>query len=690
MPAHLEFRQAVRRSFVVVSSQGRGQTEPMRLLIPCPLLVPFCACVLLAGCSLDLEPCGIGGQPGLIDGRLGNPYPSMHLMSGGSDCSVEIPEGTFDLGDSGPFDYRPLQRRDGFSPAGTIVWAPGVALDSTSLVGPGGFGASLAVDASIEVWDLEDGTRLPYFAEVDAFPEQSDEDRVLLIRPLSSLGFGTHVGVVVRSNLRQAGGAPVPIPEAFVEVLEGKREGLDPSVFLHYSSLLARVNEVSQSPFDVHFAWDFRVGSRENIVAPLDRVIGAMREALPVDSTFEPQVDITSVLDSGQGDAPAGDLWREVRGSVQLPHFLWDAEGKETPTEDDHDGGWFQLDSEGLPRVRGGAPAYFTLVVPQSLAGASAGSAPVVIFGHGIFANPQLYLASPNDENSTMELCDRLGAICIGTEWRGLTLRDSPDALRAALDLSRFPLVTDKLHQGVANQLAMARLMKTAFTQSPFLEAADGSGSLIDPSRIYYFGISLGGIEGATFLANSEVIESGVLHVPGSMWTTMLERSVNWVEFEQFVVEVQPVPSERQFFYAGLQMLWDPVDPLNHATELSDRNVLWQVSRGDEQVPNFTAEALVRSAGAPLLEPVIWDVEGLERVETDSGTGQSGLFQWDSGIDAPSDVNRPHPEETGAHTSIRHLDEVMTQVEAYFNPNSEGQVVSPCGGPCVFSLEGEE
>ena len=664
--------------------------SPWKPRLSARVLSSFCSSFLLLGCSLDLEPCGIGGQPGLADGSLSNPYPSMHLMSGGTDCFVDIPEGTFQLGDSGTLDYRPFQRRDGFSPAGTIVWAPGVAVDSTSLVATGGYAASLSVGASIELWDLGAGTRIPYFAEIDAFPEQEDEDRVLLIRPLASLGFGTHVGVVIRDNLTQQGGAPVPTPEAFSEVLRGQRERLDDSVFLHYSALLARVGEISQSPSEVTFLWDFRVGSRENVVAPLDRLIEVIREAVPVNPDFEPEVEISSVLDSNQGYSPAGNLWREVRGALQLPHFLWDADGKETPTEDDHDGGWFRLDGEGLPTPRGQAPAYFTLVVPQSLAEASAGSAPVVIFGHGIFANPQRYLASPNDENSTMELCDRLGAICIGTEWRGLTLRDAPDALRAALDLSRFPLVTDKLHQGVANQLAMARLMKTGFVESPFLQAADGSGSLVDPTRMYYFGISLGGIEGATFMANTEVVDTGVLHVPGSMWTTMLERSVNWAEFEQFVVEVQPDPAARQFFYAGLQMLWDPVDPLNHAKQLSDRNVLWQVSRGDEQVPNFTAEALVRSAGAPLLEPVIWDVEGLARVQTDSSPGQSGLFQWDSGIAAPTDVNRPHPEETGAHTSIRHLDEVMTQVTAYFNPDAEGQVVSPCDGPCVFELEGEE
>jgi len=314
----------------------------------------------------------------------------------------------------------------------------------------------------------------------------------------------------------------------------------------------------------------------------------------------------------------------------------------------------------------------------------------VVIFGHGIFANPQRYLAAAGDTNSTMELCDRLKAICVGTEWRGLTLRDSPDALRAAMDLSRFPLVTDKLHQGVANQLAMARLMRSTFTDSSFLQANDGSGSLVDPERIYYFGISLGGIEGATFLANSEVVETGVLHVPGAIWTTMLERSVHWGDFEQFVADTQPDPQARQFVYALLQLFWDPVDPITHSDSFDRRNILWQVSRGDEQVPNFTAEALVRSAGVPLAEPNVWDVFGLDRLAADSGVGQSAMYQWDSGISIPENINRPPPGETGAHTSIRHLDEMMNQVEVFFESGQEGRVLDACGGPCVFDLGQED
>lgn len=640
-----------------------------------------------AGCIEAARPCDIGGLPGLSDGSTLNPYPSMHLMSGGADCRLAFDSETLDLGQSRTLDLGPVNRRDGFSVANALVWDSKQALLASSFPGVRQEAASLAPGAAIQLWDLDAGVRLPFFAELDAYPELADDERVLLIRPLQSLGFGRQIGVVITEDVEVVGGTPASAPVAFAAIRDdGQSSEIDPRVVAHYRELLDRLEALGVSRDEVVFSWDFRTGTHDNVVAPLDRIVDAMRLAIPASPDHSPNITLSQVQDSDEGGAPTGDLWREVRGALLLPHFLWDDGGEADPSDSDHDHGWFSLDAEGLPLERADGAAYFTLVVPDSLREAPAGSAPVVIFGHGIFSSPQRYLAAGGDPNSTMELCDRLGAICIGTEWRGLTLRDSPDALRAAMDLSRFPLVTDKLHQGVANQLAMARLMRTDFLQSEFLQSADDAGSLVDPSRIYYFGISLGGIEGGTFLANSEVVDTGVLHVPGAMWATMLERSVHWGDFEEFVVETQPDARSRQFVYAALQLFWDPVDPINYTEALGDKNVLWQVSRGDEQVPNFTAEGLARSAGVPVAVPGVWDVFGLDALATDSAPGHSAIAQWDSGIAAPENHNRPAPDVTGAHTSIRHLPEMMQQVEAYFAPGLEGQVIDACGGPCVFDL----
>jgi len=605
-------------------------------------------------------------------------------------CRVDFGGVPIPVGDSDPLDPARFERRDGFSPVNTILWKPGAAIDPSSLPPLLDPAASMSEDSAVQLWDLDEGHRIPCFAEVDAWPDQEEDERVLLIRPLESMGFETHVGVVITRNLLDPSGAAIPAPSDFAALRDGGAAQDSPEpVRKHYRALLARLEELEVDRSSLVLAWDFRTGSQANIQAPLDRVVDAMRQELPLDRDFVPEHTISSILDVDEGGAVAPGNWREVRGSLRLTHWLWASSGAEDASEDEHDRGWFELDGEGLPLPRAVDDAYFTLVVPASVHDAAPGTVPVIVFGHGLFSAPQNYLASSTDANGTVDLCSRLGAICVGTEWRGLTERDVADAVRVATNLGRFPLLTDKLIQGVSNQLAVARAFRTGLVDSPWLQAADGQGSLVDPDRIHYFGISLGGIEGATFLATTEVVEHGVLHVPGAAWATMLERSSNWTDFESFVVEVQPDPPARQQIFAMSQLLWDPVDPMSYTEALASRSVLWQLSIGDEQVPNFTAETLARTLGVPLVgEPVV-SVFGLEELAAPSGPGASGVSQFHSGYAEPPPGNRPAPV-TGAHQAIRHTDAMKEQVEAFFEPGAEGTIVHPCAGPCQFSPDADD
>jgi hypothetical protein len=315
---------------------------------------------------------------------------------------------------------------------------------------------------------------------------------------------------------------------------------------------------------------------------------------------------------------------------------------------------------------------------------APAGTVPVVVFGHGIFASPHSYLGKDDDPESVLALADRLGAIMIGTKWRGLTTDDMPAGIEVANDFGKFSLITDKLMQGVGNTAGLAQLLHTRFVDVPFLQSLDGNGSLVDPDRIYYMGISLGGIEGATLMANTDALDHAVLHVPGAVWSTMLERSSNWTLFEGYMSYGVPDPANRQLLYAVSQLMWDPVDPITHAHDLQDRSLLWQQSLGDEQVPNMTLDALIRTVGVPLLEPSVEPVHGVEGAAGPLGPGGAALMQFDPSLGRPSDENRP-AEVTGAHKYIRHTDEVHAQIEAFFAAGDEGTVIHPCGGePCVF------
>ena len=98
---------------------------------------------------------------------------------------------------------------------------------------------------------------------------------------------------------------------------------------------------------------------------------------------------------------------------------------------------------------------------------------------------------------------------------------------------------------------------------------------------MFYVGVSLGSIEGAVVQA-VDPFHAALLHVGGSTWSTMLERSSNWPVFEDLLVAGVPSARDRQLGYALSQLYWDPVDPANYVAELRQRSVLWQESIGDD------------------------------------------------------------------------------------------------------------
>lgn len=649
--------------------------------------------LLAAACGPEApdSPCLIGGEAGFLAQGTANPFPSMHLVAADpsteTGCRVQLAQDTIPVGDSSPLDLQRFNRRDGFSPAGGLWVQLGEAIDPASLPPISDLSRSLAAEGSVQLWNLDSGERIPLFAELDAWEPQEDSERALLIRPMIAMGFGTRVAAVLTDSLRLADGSPWQGPGDFLRLRDGSRpEGRSHAVWAHYSDLLRQLEELGVQRDGVQLAWDFVTGSEANLRAPLERVLETMRAELPISASHSAQTTTSLVRDADAGDALTAGLWREVRGSVELTHFLW-AEDPDEQDPEEHDGGMFRLDEQGLPQPRGPAPAYFVLIVPDSLREAPAGSAPVIIFGHGLFSAPQEYLSAGGDPSRVIALCNSMEAICIGGEWRGLTERDRSDALRAATDVSRFPLLTDKLIQGLSNQLALARLVQSDFVDEPYLQAT-GGGSLINRERTYYYGISLGGIEGTAFLANSDVVSSGVLHVPGAVWSLMLERSSNWTPLEEFLAATIEVPAQRQLLYAGMQLLWDPVDPINHLRGLDDKNVLMQVAVGDEQVPNLSAEMLARSLALPLITPEVHPVFGLQTADTPLGPGASGYFQFHPGMALPGEGNRP-AAVTGAHSAVRQRDEVREQILVFLHDGIEGTIIHPCDGPCLFDAEGE-
>jgi len=59
-------------------------------------------------------------------------------------------------------------------------------------------------------------------------------------------------------------------------------------------------------------------------------------------------------------------------------------------------------------------------------------------------------------------------------------------------NLSEFASIPDRTHQGFLNHLLLVKLMKGAFLNDP--NVIYNGTSVLDPTRVYYWGISQGGI----------------------------------------------------------------------------------------------------------------------------------------------------------------------------------------------------
>lgn len=559
---------------------------------------------------------------GLLDRGPLDPFPTAALID---DGHLALPtEGWPDL--PTPVPGERVTWRSGFSPTQPAVI--GMAVDAGTLP----TAADLRTDGAVRLLDLTDGRWLAVMAEVDAWPDAVDP--VLLVRPLAALPVGHDVAVIVTTDAADR-------PATF-----------DPVRGAH---LLDAAEAAGLSPDDVALAFSF----------PVDDPTGPVRAA--VASRASPGGFLFDrVRNADLGDDVAPYTWRAAEGRFDVTTFLVD-------------GRTLDLDADGVPRPTGIDTAPLYVHLPTSVAHAP-GTAPVLLFGHGIFGQPSDYLDDRDDEDALLALAEELGAVVVATNWRGLAAQDRADVVEVAADFGQIPVVTDRLVQAQVDVATLLDLVRDGLFEAPELLGADGQ-VVADPERILYYGISLGGIEGAVLAAQGHGLERHALHVPGAQWSTMLERSSNWVVFEYLMVDAVTDPADRQRLYAASQLWWDPVDPMSWVPDLLGTELLLQESIGDEQVRNLTTDALARSLGLDQLQPVVSTVAGLPGASSST----RALVQFDPDVGLPPETNRP-AEVTGAHQLPRTWSGTRAQVRAWLEG---GPIVPACGeAPCAAANTG--
>jgi hypothetical protein len=596
-------------------------------------------------------------------------------------------------------------RNDGFSPGSMIVTRiPGIDLAVTGAPTIDQLARSLEPDAPFALVDAETGERQLFWAELDAQARPLGTE-TLILRPGRNLASGRRY-VVGLARPRDGAGALIEASPGFrlyrdgirtlVPEIEARRPDMERIFGVLAEAGLAREELVQ--------AWEFTVISKRNMS---ERLIHMRDDAFATLGDAAPAFTITEVED----DFDARTL-RRLRGTFEVPLYL---------DNDGLPGARLQYDVpaaeavDHLPvRAGGGTATYtanFRCVISRST---SADGATVLeparpsLYGHGLLGS-----AGETGASHVRDMAFEHNFVFCGTDSIGMASDDAetppggvaPWVVYILNDISRFPTLADRLHQGILNTLFLGRLMihPDGLSSHPLFRGSDDDQPFIDGSHLYYDGNSQGGILGGAIAAVSTDVEHAVLGVPGMNYSTLLRRSV---DFDQFLLLLQVNYAQRDHSLAIslMQMLWDRAETNGHANHLTrdpypgtpPKKVLLQVAWGDFQVANVSAEVEARTIGAAIHRPAIepesrhWEADPFHGIpEIEYPHDGSALIYWDSGNLTPPDTNTP-PRDGGPnlmpcaagrggdpHECPRREPSARLQKSEFLRP--DGRVIDVCG-----------
>ncbi|MHB1845939.1 MAG: hypothetical protein ACYCWW_14020 [Deltaproteobacteria bacterium] len=609
--------------------------------------------------------------------------PSASTASG---YAVDVPAGVLPTNAQGSaVDPTLIDALDGFSPAGPLVVHFSRGIAPGNLPGWQNLAQSVAPASPTQILDPS-GSRVLHFSELDATVTDASRQG-LFIRPMVRLQPKTRYVAVLLKTLLDPSGNPLPIPAGMAALLSGtptddaRLEAWRPDFAANVLPVLAKAGIPTK---DVLLAWDFTTASDELLTSHLlsmrDQALLAIGDGSQIPYTIDAVDDGTPdaglaqdagpALDGGaDGGAAAGSgIYERLTGHFQVPLFL--TAGDESGT--------LILDG-GVPVMNGSYPVRFAAIVPSQIETAtSSAPLPVLVFGHGLLGDAVAYSYYP----ALQAAAEAAGIVMVFTNWTGLSAQDQDIAGLAVADLNQLPEVTDKLQQAVVNQIALGRFAWKELGRDGHLQP--NGADVLSTSAPYYYGISLGGIMGDTFMAYDPDITQGVLNVPGGCWSLLLQRSTNWAPLAGLFQASYPDGVDQALLTAYLQALFDYSDPITTApyvlkaplAGVPPKQLLMQEGRYDMQVSNLATEMTARTLGISLITPSDDLPVG---IPTAAAPLPSGLTIYDlEPSREPNVTNALNTQDNGVHDGVSATAAAARQVDAFLKPG--GVVTEQCSG----------
>lgn len=633
--------------------------------------------------AADLGPTSIvpeGCNPIAFDHDCLLPYPSDVFLIDDetmpSGRRLVVPEAALPRSREGePMDITRLHPGDGFAFHPLILAYFPEGIDPAGLVFHSPDPGRSLVPASTTLLLREDGTPILHFAELDMRSEAAGQ-RALQIRPLVRLDEQTRYIVAIR-GLTTPDGEAVEAPPGFRELRDGDAGDdpvLGPLSARYDSEIFPVLQEFGVDRDRLILAWDFTTQSMAHVT---DDMLAVRTDVLRRLAEESPTIRVNAVETSADG---LGDhIFRRVRGTIEVPLY----------TEENAPGALLHYGADGRPAANGTAEAPFVVIIPQIVADkfTDGKRAPIVQYGHGFFGS------LGEVEGAASHIAAELGVVMVATEWSGMTTNDA--ALVGGtllLDVPGALAFTDRVHQGMANFLALGEAVQTTLAET---DAMQIDGQLVyDAGNLTFYGISQGGILGGVYMALTPIIERAILGVSGASFTFMMSRARPFAPFIQLMSAQVDEPLTVQKGIAAASTIFDRIDPITYAPLVFDgpagaqRRILMQVGIGDDQVPLLASELHARALGLPLLSPAPRAAPALETVTVpQTGHDISALVEFGFGVDPLPGTNSVLPTTSNCvHEAVRRSGQANAQITAFIL--NDRVVISPCGEEaCVTTCD---
>ncbi len=591
------------------------------------------------------------------------PYPSsLYEIADGDGVRLDVPVGAFPLNTvtKTAFDPKPLNKRRGWPASTTILWAVKDGADPNGLTSHAKMADSVTDASATVLLDMTTGERVAHFSEVDVNELDVFDHQAIYIRPAARLLGGHRYAVAIRKSLHARDGGPLPISEGFAAVLDNRNTGharLDVAR-PRLREAIAALEAAGVPRTDLVVAWDFNVEPDADAIAdPVAARDAALAAMGPLGANLS--YTVTSDLGTVMNDPR---IARRIEIDYQSPAVAGD--GNEG----------FYRDASGKVITMGTMTAKaYVMIPPCATASNKAG---LLIYGHGIFGGlPELRNAEYARDVSA-DGC----LIVAGTNWTGMSQDDIPNALLALNDLNKGVGFGQHIFQGIVNTIALEQLLRGKFATELFVDGQ--SNSIVDTSRVYFWGVSMGHVLGTVFMAFDPFITRGVLTVGGANWAMMFERSNSWAAYGLPLKSSYDTLLEAVIMEQILQIGLQPADGATFAglaiPNTPAKQELLQTSLHDAAVPNLASYYHARSIGADLLSTSIITPYGMP-AGVESSTKSAIVVVDEKPERVPPETNEVFSFDTVAHEYPRRRTLLQQQMRDFW---STGTISNTCTAKC--------